>query len=209
MLIAAIGIPGCGKSTVMRLFGETIGAPTFLEPEEEKWPDAIKNREKIGYFNSIHAFRCIRVPDLYKASDISKAGGVAIVDTYCDKLCGHWLGRPGMEWLLRPDDPYFSNFKDTALLDYKHLPDADVLIAFHVGKKDWTKMIAARGRTLDVQTQIAEQFDTQQYFQQASETYVSERQGKCKLIGFENPFGAPSEAVQKLRDAISAAGIHL
>jgi hypothetical protein len=209
MLIVAIGMPGCGKSTVMRLLGEAIGAPTFLEPEEENWPDSIKNREKIGYFNSIHAFRCIRVPDLYKASDISKAGGVAVVDTYYDKLCGHWLGRSGMEWLLRPDDPYFSNFRETASLDYKHLPDADVLIAFQVSKEDWTKMIAIRGRTLDVRTHMADQFDTQRYFQQAGETYVSERQGQCKLIKFENPFGDPSEAIRKLRDAISAAGIQL
>jgi adenylate kinase len=207
MLIAGVGIPGCGKSTIMRLLAKGLKAKCFLEPEEDQWSEAIRRREVIGYFNSIHAFRLLRVPDLYAASELSESGNTVIVDTFYDKLCVHWLGRPGTEWLIKPDDPYFPNFYQTAWLDYKYLPDADVVVVFTVDEASWRRMLEKRSRKLDADSRIAEMFGMQSYFAEAARCYVGDRQGRTQLFEFANRWGDSRTEAARLRLLLCENGV--
>lgn len=206
MLIAGIGIPGCGKSTIMRLLAEELSCKCFLEPEESVWPSIIRERDRFGYFNSIHAFRGLRIPGLYDAHEAATAGETVLVDSYYDKLCAHWIGRPGTEWLIKPDDRYFPNFQQTAWLDYKYLPEADVVVVFNVEEADWKRMVEERGRKLDADSNLLDTFRMQGYFGEAAKTYAHDRQGKTKLVDFANPFGDRAVAVACLRRRLRDIG---
>lgn len=190
----------------MRLLSLELACKCFLEPEEGTWPSIIRERERFGYFNSIHAFRSLRLPGLFDARAASEAGEIVLLDSYYDKLCAHWIGRPGTEWLIKPDDPYFPNFQQTAWLDYKYLPDADVVVVFKVQRADWTQMVVTRGRQLDVDSKLLDTFDMQGYFLEAAKRYVHDRLGATKLIEFDNVYGDPRVTVDSLCDRLKALG---
>lgn len=207
MLIAIVGIPGCGKSTIAKLLARELSARCFLEPEEAAWPETVTHRDQFGYFTCIHAFRSLRLPGLMRAHGVSSAGGIAIIDSYYDKLCAHWLGRADTEWLLKPEDPYFPNFQQTAWLDYRYLPDADVIVIFQVEKADWEKMVLGRGRKLDKDSNLLQMFAMQPYFAEAARRYEIDRKGSTRLVEFTNSFGQPEAAVASLRSTLAKAGV--
>jgi shikimate kinase len=43
MLIVFVGIPGSGKSSIVKKLGGLLKVKFFTEPEEEKWADAAKD----------------------------------------------------------------------------------------------------------------------------------------------------------------------
>jgi deoxyadenosine/deoxycytidine kinase len=202
MLVVGFGMPGCGKSSVIAELGKSLGVRTFLEPEEGEWPTAVHQREMVGYVTAIHWFRSIRVPQLYEAKSLSEAGEIVLVDSYYDKLWASYIGKPGMEWLLPPSDQYFNNLRDLATLDRSVLPDADLLIFFEVEEADYLRMLAARNRSLDKSSDLADRFATQQYFRIAAEEYVSARAGQTKYVVHKNTFASPVKSAATLLEVL-------
>lgn len=208
--IAAVGIPCCGKSTVMRYLAAKLGASYFREPEEPKWPEAVMNRDLVGPLTAITWFRSVRVPHLYNADEIRKQGGVSVIDSYYDKLCYHYLGKKGMGWLIEPKHPYFPVCREMAKLDWQQLPNADLLIVFKVQKNDWEYFLKKRNRHLDRESAFVQSFKTQQLFLQAAKkmlpttkVHVFER----RLVEGPNPTEIAAETL--LREIQSYLPKHL
>jgi hypothetical protein len=181
-LIAAIGLPGSGKSAVFRDLAELVSATLFAEPEEGDWGAAVQEREMCGYFTGLMWFRSERVPNYFRAHEVARSGGVALLDTYYDKLCAKWLGRPGMEWLLDPEDPYFPAAKMIAELDYELLPTADTLVYFDVDEATWRGFLVGRGRVMDSEALVAESYRTGPYFRAAAEGFAGDMGARLVVV---------------------------
>jgi hypothetical protein len=161
LLIAGMGLPGCGKLSVFKQLGALLGARVFLEPEEKDWPAAILWRKEFGHFTGISWFRAVRVPLLIEADLLRQGGSTALVDSYYDKLLTYYIHTPGMEWVMPPDDPYFNVTQDLAQLDFEQLPDADVVVFFEVTEEAWQSFLTTRGRDADQHQGLRENFQTQ------------------------------------------------
>lgn len=85
----------------------------------------------------------------YQAAQGGTHGRVSVLDSYYDKWCVGWLGEPGMEWLMAPDDPYLPLAQEMAALDARLLPAADVVIVLEIAEAHWHDQLAVRGRTID------------------------------------------------------------
>lgn len=206
-LIAAFGIPGCGKSSICTALGGKVGCQVFHEPEEGDWPAAVQKRQVVGCATAIQWFRSIRVPQLYEAEALRQKGKHALVDSYFDKLCYYYLGKPGMEWLISPEDPYFLNIHNLAKLDLQHLPDADALISITVAKSKWKLMLKQRGRKLDKATRLEETHETQRLFQEAASRYTDSRNGQTELIEFHNNLSSVDAAAESLFRILKKRGV--
>lgn len=180
----------------MRALSMLIGARVFLEPEEHEWGDAVRQWDVNGHFTGLMWFRSARVPLIYQAHGVRGEGGVALLDSYYDKILTCYLGRPGMEWLLAPDDPYFEFAQGIALTDWLVLPDADCVISFEVTREDWASMLARRNRDLDRDEAFLRSFDTQRYFTEAAERLGAER--NVRVISFRQTFGTVDDAAKRL-----------
>ena len=109
ILIAGVGLPAAGKSTILKVLAEKKGWQRFAEPEEVFWPQSVRRHEMAGIFTALSWFRAVRVSNLY-AADVSRMqGNVSVVDCYYDKLMTYYLTQPHMEWLVPSHDPYFEN----------------------------------------------------------------------------------------------------
>ncbi len=175
-LVCGMGIPCCGKSTILRYLAARLGGEYFREPEEGKWSNAVFERQDAGYVTALTWFRSVRVPHLFAADAVRKEGRVAVVDSYYDKLVCCYLGLPGMEWLIPKEDPYFASYLQLAEKDYELLPRPDLLVVFVVEEADWKRFRANRGRQLDQDGSFERSFKTQQYFVDAA-TRLEREQG--------------------------------
>jgi len=200
MLVTAFGIPGCGKSTIIRHVAALFDVDAYCEPEELEWPEVVLNREKTGYVTAVHWFRSVRVPRLFKARALANAGHLVFVDSYYDKLCNNFISNPRMDWFIRRKDPYFDNIRELARLDYKYLPDADILIFLEVGKKDYDLMLKRRGRILDRASGF--QHEMQADFKRAADKYISHRRGRTRLVCYQNGYSSPGESARELRKVL-------
>lgn len=205
IFLAAMGLPGSGKSSVCGSLSRGYNFDVFHEPEEESWPPAVLDRDVSGCFSALMWFRSIRVPLYYKALEHKRRGRVAIVDSYYDKLLNHYIQKEGMEWLIDPKDPYYDLALEVARLDASHLPDADAVIFFEVKYSDWIKQLAWRDRALDRNPKFRESFATQDYFLAAAEAY-SARTG-AHLLRFKQEFSSPAQAADRLREQLKHEGI--
>lgn len=206
VLIAGMGLPGCGKSSLFGHLEKIVKDVSCLrEPEEKEWSDAVHRRDEVGHITCLHWFRSTRVPHLYSARHSADNGRIVLLDSFYDKLCHYYLGKPGLEWLLKPEDPYFENFLETANLDLLHLPDADVLVAIEVNEADWLMMIAGRNRSLDDKTNLHKTYHTQALFLDAAGQYCRER--NVKLVRFKNLFSTVEESAHRLQEVLKKAGV--
>ncbi len=206
MLIAAIGLPGSGKSAVIRELGKLLNATTFHEPEEAEYTAAVTQRHICGNFTAMTWFRARRLPPLFEAHFMRLAGQTVLVDSYYDKLFGLFVGKKGMEWLIEPSDNYFKVVKDLLALDYERLPNADCLVSFELDKETWIKLLQIRGRELlDNDELFRDSFNTQQYYIDAAKHYADN--SNCKLIRFKQAFSSPKEMAVLLKQQMEAEGV--
>lgn len=206
-LIVAMGIPCCGKSSVFDELGHIHNLEVFHEPEEEKWPEAVHSRDVCGRFTAITWFRCARVPSLFAAEQQKRNGKSVLVDSYYDKLCSYYVGKPGMEWLIGPDDPYFELTRRMTSLDREHLPDADVVVYFELEPDVWEKFRNCRGRALDKDREFADSFRTQEYFKNASAGYCNET--GAKFVLYRQSMSNPQTAARELSGVLQGRSIQL
>jgi thymidylate kinase len=204
-LIVAVGLPCSGKSSVMGALGSMINAQVFLEPEEHEWGKAVQQWDQCCHFTGLMWFRSARVPLLREADRIRASGGVALVDSYYDKLIAHYLTRSGMEWLLSPNDPYFDLAMGIARTDWRMLPDADCIVTFEVEPADWHAMLARRNRALDRDEAFAKSYETQRYFIEAAMQLAAER--NIQIVHFRQTFEIVQNAADRLLILLRAAGI--
>lgn len=149
MFIAFLGLPGSGKSTLAKALAVNLDGVPFLEPEEEDWPGFVRDPHPLGDFTRLSWFRSQRVPLYFQANSLSEAGQAAVLDSYYDKWCGGWLGKPGFEWLMEPDDPYLPTALSVAEIDWERLPSADVVIVLEIDEHLWLEQLTRRGRRID------------------------------------------------------------
>ena len=195
-LIAAVGLPGSGKSAIIGRAASICAAACFLEPEESEWPDAVHLRERVGYATAITWFRAVRIPKLYEAQSLCGKGHTVFVDSYYDKLLCHYLGRRGMEWLIPPDDPYFPILERMAMLDYETLPDADCVVSFKVSEERWRTLMGARSRRSDERMRLYRTYDTQALYIDSAAAYCASR-GAVHVL-FDNDCPGIGQAARQL-----------
>lgn len=200
-LVVGAGLPGSGKTSVLSATAKLMGCASFLEPEENGWDRAVMQRDVYGLIGALHWFRSQRVPNLFDARKIADDGDIVFLDTYYDKLCVHYLGKPGMEWLIPTDNKYFDNFFETAKLDYNELPDSEIVVFFEVTKEDWEMMLGKRGRQLDQLIRVLDTYHTTGLFRSAAERYCQDR--GAKLITFHNQWSSVEAAAARLADILS------
>lgn len=205
LLITAVGLPGSGKSSVMKELSGMIDASCFCEPEEKDWADAVMLRHLCGNFTMLNWFRAVRVPQLYRASQLRSTGEIAITDSYYDKLLAYYIGKPGMEWLIDPSDPYFDVVANMAKLDWDELPTADVIVFFDVSYEMWKSLLTKRNRLLDLDPKFLESYATQELFYNACKKLAHEK--RVVLIKISQEWSSPKETAEKVKAILCSKGL--
>ncbi len=204
-LIAFMGLPASGKSSTVRALSLMLDASVFLEPEEDLWADAVLKRDLSGYFTAVTWFRSMRVPQLYLANGLRVQGQTVFVDSYYDKLIYYYLGKPGMDWLISPDDKYYAAMKLITELDYKYLPNADCIVFLRLSMDNWRELVHRRNRQLDNDQMFLRSFATQDYFLEAAQEYV--RSTGATLIIHDQAISSPTVEAQRIYNSLRAKGI--
>jgi len=204
LLIAGVGLPGIGKSTLLQALAHRKGWQRFAEPEEAVWPTSARDHSLSGVFTALTWFRAMRVANLYAADRLRQQGQIALIDCYYDKLMTHYIEASQMEWLIERSDPYFDLVKHMAFVDNHWLPTADIVILFTATFASWEQCILSRKRQLDVERVFPGAFPFQDHLLRAAQLEI-ESSGS-RLLLFENQFGSIEQAVERL-DALLTAHI--
>lgn len=202
--IAGLGLSGSGKTTVLAELSNITRMRIFSEPEENEWPRAVQNIKKYP-FTALTCFRSERIPQLYDAFELSEEGYDVIFDTYYDKVLYDYLGKPGMEWLLDPEDPYFETALMMTKSDWISLPRATCIVFFYVSYDDWIKLLNKRGRVIDKDPQFLKSYKTQQLILNAAKKICKEQD--INLIIFKQSFSDPKTQAQKLYNLLVENGL--
>ncbi len=189
-----MGLPSAGKSSAARALAQMLKAAYFLEPEEDQWPELIQRRDVVGRFTALTWFRCARLPGLFEAQEISNGGGIAIVDSYYDKLLSMYIDRPEFEWLVPRSDPYFDVAVRMAKEDFERLPTADVLIFLKVSREVWLRFMQGRGREFDASAKLADFFAMQDCMEAACRRFAGST--GVRIIVVEQKFSSPLDTAQ-------------
>ena len=202
LVIAGVGVPGVGKSTLLAALAQRHGWQRFAEPEEARWPQAARDHSLAGVFTALTWFRAMRVMNLYAAAQAREAGQIAMIDSYYDKLMTYYIKEPQMDWLVSPDDPYYELLFQMALTDHFYLPTADVIILFTATFEDWERCILSRQRQLDIERVFPHAFPFQDHLRRA--VRQESAWNGSRVVVFENRFGSIVRAVEDLAVQVAA-----
>ena len=200
MLIVFVGIPGSGKSSIVKELAALLNVKYFAEPEEEKWADAAKDWKTYGSFSMLMWFRSIRVPMLVEAQRLSEEGEVVFIDTYYDKLLHYYIDKYCMRWLISPSDRYFSVMKQIAEIDKDVLPDADIAVFFEVDKANWLSFLKNRNRSTDNDEEFLKNFETQKFLLEATQKLCEEK--GIELITFSRGASSLEDSTARLKNLL-------
>ncbi len=201
-LVVFAGISGSGKSTLAKELGKIVQAQVFSETEECDWPEWIRSPHPYSEFSSYVTFRALRLEALWEAKRIADSGQVAIVDSYYDKITSYYLGKPGMEWLISPSDPYYPVVEQLTALDTKNLPDADLIVLLDVDVDTWLQLLHSRGRFRDRIDGFQDSYAVYRaYLWEAVEKLRLEK--NIPVIVYHPKFGDPVVEAEKLYNILN------
>ncbi|MCF3193428.1 hypothetical protein [Pseudomonas bubulae] len=198
MLIAFAGLPSSGKSSTAKALGRLIHAEVHLEPEESAWPELVKERATVGAFTALTWFRTVRVPQLFKADDYRKRGGVSVIDSYYDVLVDCYLGDFAFEWLISKRDPYFATAQLMARADWITLPKADLLVFLRLDEKLWCEFMSRRDRDFDRTAELCKYFEMQTKMEEACMKAAKEH--GTRLIIIDQESATPEITARRVAD---------
>ena len=197
LLITFAGISGSGKSTLARELAHMCNAKIFLEPEENEWPEHVRNKHPYSDFTAYSCVRGFRVDALLNAWKLRKNGELVITDSCYDKITSYYLGKPGMDWLISRDDPYFACVEMLTKIDTANLPDPDCIIFINISFEDWMRMLIKRGRIRDSIEGFRENYEKySSYIREAVAMFCKDR--NIKLVVFSTEFGDPKTQAARL-----------
>ena len=178
-IIAAMGVPGSGKSSTFKALGKLLLLDTYCEPEEAWW-----HNPNGDLFTKLQLLRSHRVLNLKKAEALRRIGISSLVDSCYDILLNYYIGNSSVEWFFKPTTPYSRIIKDLAKLDCALLPAPDCIVFFKINYNLWVKRLETRDRFFDTYKGMLGSFwEMQTDMLKATEAYCKERQSR--LILFE------------------------
>lgn len=204
-IIAFSGLSGSGKSTMAKILSEKIKAEYVGEPEENEWPEIIIRRDFYGPALAMLEFRQMWAKIYLDAKHLAQEK-IVFVDTYFFKIFGYYLNKPGMEWLVPPQDPYLPILLQINQLDESIFPDADYVVLFDIELDDWKLFLKSRGRNWDQLPGFDESYElNRKYINDATTEHC--RKYSIKLINFKQQFGNPDIQAEKLKNLLISEGI--
>jgi thymidylate kinase len=195
--IAFAGISGSGKSSLASELAMLCDGVSFHETEEEEWPNCIREVKAGREFSALIVFRALRVDALYRAKELSESGTNVIVDSYYDKLTFYYFGKPGMDWLLPSDDPYFEIAKKMMAIDIDQLPDVDCIVLLDVSYPDWVRLLKKRNRSRDRLKGFVESFDRYKDYTKNAVLNLCRNRG-IRCVQFNTHYSSPKIEAKKL-----------
>ena len=162
-------------------------------------------RDTAGNFTMITWYRAIRLSQLLRANQLRSSGEIGLTDSYYDKLLTYYIGKPGMEWLITPSDPYFDVAAAMAKKDWEMLPNVDVIIFFEVTLDLWKGFLAKHNPGADSDPAFVDSFALQEVYLNACQKLADEKH--ITLIKIRQEWSSPREAASKIRDIFYEKGI--
>lgn len=200
-IIAFSGLSGSGKSTMARILAKEIDASVYIgEPEEDEWSEIIKRRDFYSPSFAMLEFRQMWAKIYLDANTLSKEK-IVFIDTYFFKIFGYYLDKPGMEWLVPPQDPYLPILLQINKLDQSIFPDAQYVVLFDIDIEDWKLFLKSRGRNWDKLSGFAESYElNKKYIADATIEHCNKN--SIKVIHFKQQFGDPYIQAEKLKNIL-------
>lgn len=200
-IIAFSGHSCTGKSTMARLLAPSINAHCFVEPEEMRWALVARKWNQYSPSAALLAMRNIWIPMYIDADSMRNQGTSSVIDNSFLKIDGYYLGKPGMEWLVPPTDPYMAPLQQIFSIDEGHFPNADCIILFDISFADWNKFAQTRRRQWDVDIELEKTFEpNKKYITEATVDHCEKH--NIKLLHFTQTFGDPQVQVEKLKELL-------
>lgn len=192
-----------GKSTLARLVAQKMNAICKSEPEEKDWPRVAKNWYGYRATTAMLAMRQLWIELFVDADKLRQDGDTVIIDTYFLKIAGYYIDKPGLEWLVGPNDPYVPLLKQMFELDEHMFADADCVVLFDMSLEDWKLFLKSRGRQWDNNPGFDESFVLlKKYVDDATIAHCQKY--NIPVIHFKNEYGDIDLQTQKLKELLLA-----
>ncbi|CAF0788640.1 unnamed protein product [Brachionus calyciflorus] len=189
-IIAFMGIPGSGKSTIAKEISSLIESFCYLEKEENLYPEKVRKAlaepdEHENILDIHFYFRNMRA-EYHHLAQINKIKNHStILDSFFSKLMLDILEKKdsATDWFINSKSQHFYKILDISKKDSANLTDADILIFLSVNKTVHGEFLKKRNRPSEVNENI---YECQKVFKDCSLKYCEKNEKKFILIEQKN-----------------------